>query len=252
MQRVGSIACKARLTPGVLLVCTTAFFVSATASNSWEDLAVLVIICSLSYICLGVSANRLAKGLRAAWTLLLLATGFHLGFRIINDLVIARTELDLGTASTETTFFLLRILLLIAMSVLVLSKHSPAVYAESVLRRLRPILGPQLANSTSHVTLISLALLPQIQEHARLRQLAREIRGINGGRVSAFRVNVFRQELIAMLRFAIDFAATVAIVLWSRGFTPAARFPTRRLDSNGTGIFAAIFFCASCLYTLLN
>ncbi len=197
-----------------------------------------------------VRPNGLLAAVRSAWLLIAIAAGFHLVFRIW---FVGEQDQTILNSVVQTSFFLCRLILLMFMTFVLLKVHSPAAYAESVASRMRFVLGKKLAGNAGHISILALSILPQLQEHVNQRKLARKLRRILSPRKKiGSRYDQVKTELEATFRFALEYANTLAIVLWSRGFR--ADHPiqlSNRCITSQTGLLAAIAFCLLSLCTLL-
>ena len=232
-----------------MLLSATVYFVCVAASDSWLDLAVLSGLLVIASLLMQVRPNGLLAAVRSAWLLIAIAAGFHLVFRIW---FVGEQDQTILNSVVQTSFFLCRLILLMFMTFVLLKVHSPAAYAESVASRMRFVLGKKLAGNAGHISILALSILPQLQEHVNQRKLARKLRRIQSPRKIGSRYDQVQTELGATFRFALEYANTLAIVLWSRGFR--AEHPIQlssRHPSSQTGLLAAIVFCLLSLCTLL-
>ncbi len=186
---------------------------------------------------------------KSAWLLIAIAAAFHLVFRIWFVGELDQTVLN---SVMQTSFFLCRLVLLMFMTFVLLSVHSPAAYAESVASRMRFVMGRRLAANAGHVSMLALSMLPQLQEHLHQRKLARRLRQINVSREIIARTAQMQSDLGSAFRFALKYANVLATVLWSRGFRAdrPIQFSSQHQLSRAN-IWAAIAFCLLSLCTLL-
>lgn len=196
-----------------------------------------------------VRSNGLLAAVRSAWLLIAIAAGFHLVFRIW---FVGEQDQTILNSVAQTLFFLCRLILLLFMTYVLLRVHSPATYAESVASRMRWVVGKKLAGNAGHVSMLALSMLPQLQEHMNQRKIAQKLRRFQPSRTISSRYDQVQFELGAAFRFSLEYANTMATVLWSRGFR--AEHPIQlssQRPTSQTGLLAAIAFCLLTLCTLL-
>lgn len=235
--------------PGQLLICAIVFLVCVAASNSWSDVSILLVLTIGSSLALCVGLGNLLRSLVSARVLLVLAAIFHFAFRALSAFP---HEIKTIEFLFETSFFVTRLALFIFVSTLMLRLYTPAIYAEVSASGLRYLIGEKLSRNAGHITLLAMSMLPQLRNFLGARKLARKLRRIQVKAGIRERLKFAGMELSSAIRFALEYANVVAIVLWSRGFrSDYPALPSKRFKSSPiSGIFA-ILFCLLSLCTLL-
>lgn len=212
-------------------------------------LLVLAAALSVAAIALRTPFSLLARTIKLGLPLLGIAAVFHIVFRLW--FITTGEEATWAGHVQHTTFFLLRIVLFVVTTAVLLSCHSPVVYAQAVARGLSRITGWKIAKQVGQVSQLALSMVPQLEQYLNQRKLARKLRGITLSNQPGKRMEYVRSELFATFQFSLGYAQSLATVLWSRGFRDDVPLV---LDSppkvRGTALAYCSLFCLICLSTL--
>jgi len=235
------------LRPGFSLLAGSVFAVCATIADTWLDLMVLSTLVVFAAFVVRVTTAQLVRGVISARWLLSIAAIIHAGFRLW---FVHVEGSPLSDVVTHTAFFLMRLLLLLAGFQVVLTLHSPVSYMTDLAKRLSFVFGKQFAGQTAQVSLMAFAMLPHLRHRLEQRQMARRLRGIKVTGLDG-RLLYARSEFQAAMRHALQYADSLAIVLWSRGFRPELGIMEKPEAKTSWAAFAGVvLFCLLCLSTL--